>query len=119
MSGAALPPVLYRIVKGNQPSLDDFASAMMLGRPPRLIERREPAAWTGLSMFDSAARAGEKAREFPKIGAYIATVVLRDTRRVVWHKTLGPGHYTVWGRPEEFMPAVTSVEPAGRGEGVR
>lgn len=108
MSGPGL--VLYRIVRVGSPAADDFLSRMMLGFPPRRTEREQPEIWAGLSMFDSADRARARAREFPALGAFIATISV-DARRVVTRQTLGPGHYTVWGAPVVLLTAVMIVAP--------
>ena len=110
MSGVAILPILFRIVKSDPPSAEDFTSPMMLGVLPQRREREHPGEWAGLSMFDSIERARAMAQHYPRLGGWIATVNL-DIRRVVVWKTFGAHHYTVWGAPAAGLEGVIAVEP--------
>lgn len=114
MSGPSVP-ALYRIVKEEGPTAEDFTSKMMQGHWPQRRDRQHPNEWVGLSMFDSAELARRMARRFPILGTWVATVQL-DPRRVIVAKTFGEGHYTVWGHPLAGLDAVAEIEPVEQGE---
>jgi hypothetical protein len=110
MSGGVVIPVVYRIVRSNPPTVEDFTSPMMLGRLPQRRERQFPGEWAGLSTFDSFESARTMARRFPVLGRWIATLRL-DSRRIVVRQTFGPGHYTMWGLPSTLLDAVVVLQP--------
>lgn len=109
MSAGAIP-ALFRIIKGDAPEERDFHSAMLLARiPPRPPERRKPEEWTGLSMFDSIEEARRRVAQYPRMGTAIARVESVDRTWSVIKPTGDDGHYTAWGRPEIFLPAVRGI----------
>ena len=103
--------VLYRIVQTDPPTFTDFLSNAAQGLEPRGAALRQPELWSGLSMFGSVELAYARARRFPRLGQYVATVRILDEESVVSRQTLGEGHYTVWGEPKALLGAVIKVEP--------
>lgn len=102
--------VLFRIVKSPEPgdSLFDesFRSHYELRRQPRGVERRSAVLQMGLSMFNTGSQAARVAQTWPVIGEWVATVVILPGYGFNLARTGMPGHYTVWGRPEQLKIAV-------------
>jgi hypothetical protein len=64
----------------------------------------------GISVYATEAQARRTARRYPRIGAYIATLYLTEQGRIHWERTTAqPGHYTVWGEPDDIASCVVSV----------
>jgi hypothetical protein len=116
MSGGATIPMLYRIVRSNPPTVEDFTSPMMLGKLPQRRERQYPGEWAGLSTFDSFETARAMAQRYPVLGRWIATLRL-DSQRIVARQTFGPGHYTVWGLPSALLDAVVVLQSVDAEQG--
>jgi hypothetical protein len=58
----------------------------------------------------TVAQARRKARVSPQLGRFIATLDIDTPDRLVFERTTsGPGHWTIWGRPEDLLKAVVSV----------
>jgi hypothetical protein len=48
---------------------------------------------------------------FPLLGAFIAEIAIPDDRSIRYERTTtSDGHYTVWGRPDDLLNLVTSVQ---------
>ena len=103
--------LLYRLVKTDPPTVADFLSNAVRGRPRRGPEVGRPELHTGLSMYDSEVAARATARRFPFLGAHIATVRIPAGAPVRVEQTLGEGHYTVWGAPDVLLTMVVAVVP--------
>ena len=118
MSYKSLPEIVLRIVKTDPPTLLDFTSNQARGVQPRGSELKQPEIQSGLSVHDNARTVVERAMKMRKIGSYIAAlhVPVDGTARI--DKTLGEGHYTLWGEPETLLASILSVvpvEPTGAG----
>lgn len=97
---------IYRLVSRDPPRDRDFYSDRMKQRP-----RGEGVLETdhlGLSVFASEEQAFSMARRYPK---YVARVVLEPGHGLALARTILdlPGHYTIWGTPEELLAQVSSV----------
>lgn len=103
--------VLYRIVLTNPPTVADFLSNGAQGLQPRGVALRQPELWSGLLMFDTLERSRAQARRFPGLGQYIAAIRIPVDAAITARKTLGEGHYTVWGDPETLLAAVSDLCP--------
>lgn len=101
--------VYYRIAKGVVPAMADFTSNAAKGLPLR--RNASPDLWAGLSMYDTAAQAREVARRFPALGSHVAAVAIEDGAPIRVAKTLGPGHYTLWGEPQDLFGRIVEVVP--------
>lgn len=106
---------LFRIVRVSDPEdpglHESFMSNFQTGRPPRGAEFRSAAIQMGLSMYEERTQAEQTARMFPVIGRYIAHVVLAPGRGFNLASTGQAGHWTVWGRPEQFVAGVADIYP--------
>lgn len=98
----------YRVVRSLPPTRLDFLSNEAKGLTPRGPEKTLPELNSGLSVFDSAARAQDAARRLPFARA-ICVLELPDGGAISVRKTLGPGHYTVWGDPDALLASVRGV----------
>ncbi|MGI8854188.1 MAG: hypothetical protein ACR2JW_00425 [Thermomicrobiales bacterium] len=108
-----VPPIrrLYRLLRRTTPTVEDFVSNASRGRPA------PPAAdlailWDGLSMYATEAQARATAAAYPRRGwRAVAAVDLPDDGRFRIRKTLGPGHYTVWGEAADLLACVMEYNP--------
>ncbi len=104
--------LFYRIVRTDPPTIADFLSNRARGKARRPVESvRE---WEGLSLFDTEAQARRMARRFPRLGVYIAALRVPADGPIVVEQTFGPGHYTLWGDPQDFLPRVVAVVPVAQ-----
>jgi hypothetical protein len=101
----------YRLVKTDPPMVDHFESFAAQGRVPRTNDPEVLRLWSGISAFETAAQARRTARQRPYLGAFVAELRLPAEGVVRWEKTLGPGHYTLWGSAADLLASVATVEP--------
>jgi hypothetical protein len=103
--GLALESLLHRIVWRCPPTLEDFCSYEVLGRP---YNRRDFFRGIGVSMHVTRKRAIAIARHFD-VGRGVAEVDLRGLP-VAWARTGGRDHVTVWAPPELLLRAVVQCD---------
>jgi hypothetical protein len=107
---------LYRIVKSADPTAEEFdrsfRSSYELGNRPRHIEERLAVVHMGLSMYETIGKARGTARTFPQIGGWIARVDLMPGAGFCGARTGQPGHWTIWGRPDQLISAVADIVSA-------
>ncbi len=101
--------VLYRVVRAEQPHVEDFSSHRE--RPRR---RPVPAGtpWlllVGVSMFDTRDGALQIARRRP---AWVAELRLTAGRGIHMAATGSHGHRTVWGEPDVLAACVETCHVA-------
>ena len=88
-------------------------SARALGRPlldPDDVKRR---LWDGISVYETEDHARRTAARFPRIGNYMARLHVQSMRGIRWERTTdSPGHYTLWGDPDQIANCVELVLPA-------
>lgn len=115
---------VYRLVttgdQGSADLLECFKSNAELGKPPRPgRERREPLVHQGLSVFrskDGAVRrqhrivASLRPGEAPRIGTYVATVVLRGPGPTYQDRGDPDGHITVRVEASVALAGVVDIE---------
>jgi hypothetical protein len=105
---------VFRGIKRDEPVLEDFQSAFVLGfPPPRRIQRRSAVIWMGLSTYRSREAAESLLRAVPKIGTHVSELVLPYGQGLAVAETVRPGHVTVWGDPLKLANAVVNVYPVG------
>ena len=108
--GGGAPIVLYRIIKRSEPQVSDFLSAALLGDAPFGKELDAPELHASISMWANAAAARELAERQPRIGRYIAELVVTPSHThhdVAVHTTPGdPDHRDVWATPELLLSLV-------------
>jgi hypothetical protein len=97
---------LYRLLSGEKARRRDFTSSHERGKP---VVRwcRNWSLHVGLSMADTID--GAKARA--SRSGFIAILAPRTGLGTSVAKTLGPGHFTVWGDPDELVACVQMVLP--------
>jgi hypothetical protein len=97
---------MFRMVKQERPTEDDFLSDRVRGRP-RYGEDLE-ADHLGVSMFAERVQAESIMRRYPK---RIAEVRLAPDYGLCLARTLPglDGHHTVWGQPGDLVRLVESV----------
>jgi hypothetical protein len=105
---------LYRIVRSNPPSREDFLSNAARGRRLESPTTERLRLWAGLSSWATFAQAVRSARRHSGSGGYVATLIILDDAAIQVERTLGPGHHTIWGDPDELLGCIAAVEPVGR-----
>ena len=105
----ALPLTCFRVSRVNPPDVNTFTSNYALGKPPRGPELTDPRIHKGISVFDTFAAAAARTRAFD-LGNFIAELQLDAGTSITFEKTLGPGHYTLTGDPQELLNRVVRVE---------
>jgi hypothetical protein len=105
---------LYRIVKRNPPTREDFLSYEALGRVPRSpLTASQRESWAGVSTYDDKDVARGYAVARPYHGGYIATLVIEDDAPIRIRQTgRVREHHDAWGTPEELLTRVVAVERA-------
>jgi hypothetical protein len=98
---------VFRLVATEPLKIRDFQSDRDKNRP-----RWEDDLETdhlGLSVFETLDQARSMARRYPKV---VAEVVLTEGAGIGIARTILelPGHYTIWGRPEDLLERVSSVD---------
>jgi hypothetical protein len=90
---------------------EDFFSYQRLGKPiPKNPEQQR--RWRGISTYDTLERARAIARANPAQGDFIAEIAIPDDGRITYERTgKNPGHYTLWGEPDDMVRCVTRIEP--------
>jgi len=90
---------LYRILRSERPTEDDFKSKLHLGIPCPVPDPEIQQRWTGLSLFGSEEQARRVVRRLPMLGSYIAAIDVPPGAGMRAEPTTGPGHYTLGGDP--------------------
>ena len=102
---------LWRIVKTNPPTRDDFVSPAERGEPPP-DDSELARLKRGLSMYATEAQARRNARHYRNLGPFLAAVDVPLDGRCEIERTLNaPGHYTVWGEAALLHDAVALLRP--------
>jgi len=120
MSPPPWPQRLYRIVRTDPPSRDDFLSNWVVrerdiaaGRRPRSVPADGEALhmWSGISTYDSVAAAREQARRY-RLGGFIATLEIPPGIGIrVEQTSRRADHYTLWGEPGTLLATVAEIQP--------
>lgn len=108
---------LYRVVRSNPPTPEDFTSNEDRGRDLTNPTPERRRLWRGLSCYDSEARARKKATQVPLLGDFIATLEIPADIDVQTERTTSSaGHHTIWGDSDVIASCVTEVVPVSRVE---
>jgi hypothetical protein len=94
----------FRIVRGREPSLEDFRSLRALGRgrPRNLRYEREWAE--GVSVYDDFDQACKMARANRfRQGTFIVKIVIPEDSGIEFRQTFTEHHYTIYGEPEQIL----------------
>lgn len=100
--------LLYRITVGEKPAITDFLSNWAKHRPQM---RGEPwVLYNGLSMFEDEGQAAElRDRLMPR--QHVSPVPLMPGLGFSLARTRrSPGHFTVWGRPEDLLMSALQAQ---------
>jgi hypothetical protein len=103
--GDALDGLAYRVVERCPPTETDFLSYEALGKP---YDRRDFFKGTGLSMHTTRKRSQRIAQTYG-VGSAVAVLDLRHPS-IVWARTGGADHLTVWAPPEILLARVLECE---------
>lgn len=103
---------LYRIVKRNPPTREDFLSYEALGKVPRRPLPPELAqAWSGVSTYDDKHVARAYARQRTHLGQFIATLEIEDGAPIRVEQTgSDTAHCDLWGDPDEMLARVVALD---------
>jgi len=106
------PGTYYRIVQGSVATIEDFLPAAARGRrKPKDRDLWRPWA-EGVSVYDDVACARERVADMPRLGSFLAEVVLDEFSRITAVQIGNdPSHFTLYGAPDELLNAVRSVFP--------
>jgi hypothetical protein len=65
-----------------------------------------------MSAYDSEERARQTARDYPRLGTYIAELDIPDGSAFrIERTTASQGHYTVWATAGDVLACVTAIRP--------
>ncbi len=104
--------VVYRIVRSDPPTLDDFLSDESAGKASTAATPELRRLASGRSVYNTEAQARRKARAYPVLGRYIAAVELPEHPAIRMERTLASaGHHTLWADPELLLANVVAVVP--------
>ena len=103
---------LYRVVRGDPPTTADFRSHEARGRPlPPGANEQTRRLWSGISVYDTEERARQAALDYPRLGAYIAMLEVREEDPVRAERTTASlGHHTLWGEPAVLLGRTLAVK---------
>lgn len=106
---------LYRVTPapGDARFVEAFHSNYQKGLKPRGIETQAAVIHMGLSMFVSHEYPVWLATSVPKLGGHVATMRLVPDVGFCVAKSGSVGHWSVWGRPSEFVDCVERVWKPG------
>ena len=98
--------VFYRVIKGPEPTVEDFIPLKEQGRP--LKNPKWKREWEyGVSVYDDFDYTVARTRKFPKMGSYIATLVVPDDGSIEFAKTMDDEHhYTIYALAERVLQLV-------------
>lgn len=93
------PHRLYRILRSERPTDDEFKSKLHLGIPCPVPDPEVQRRWSGLSLFGSEEQARRVVRRLPMLGSFIAALDIPPGAGMRAEPTTGPGHYPLGGDP--------------------
>jgi hypothetical protein len=107
---------LFRIVRTNPPTEEDFWSNERKGRKCRDPQNKE--LWDGVSTYLTVEEARETALGYPPVaGEWIAELRFVEEPGVIRAQRTGKTkrrHYTIWADPGVLLASVVRVVPVGR-----
>ena len=107
-----MPRLLYRVVKTNPPTVEDFESHVALGKAPMSADPVKRRMAEGVSVYATLNQARRNARSFPGHGRYIAELIIPDGAALTIARTgRQPGHHTIWGDAAEILRYAASAVP--------
>ncbi len=98
----------YRIVQTDPPTPHDLLSNQAKGRiAVGTLTAKRQEQWNGLSVFATEAQAKRRARDRPRLGAFVTEREVPDDGSIRYERTSPgtPGHCTLGGTPQAFLGA--------------
>jgi len=108
------PMTVYRGCHGphGEAVTDAMRSNYETGRPTHPADLRATVLHMAVSMFEDAEVLSHLARRRPdRVGTHVARVLLRPDRGICLADTGSPGHWSIWGVPDELATCVVDVIP--------
>jgi hypothetical protein len=108
------PLTLYRAchASSNDELIRGMRSNYDAERPPHPSDLKATVLHMAVSMFEDAERVASFARQRPeRLGTHVAAVGLQPGLGICIADTSGPGHWSVWARPEVLVSLVTGMQP--------
>ncbi len=103
---------LYRVVKTDPPTTEDFLSHRERGIPLQKNTPELRRSWEGVSATTTLEAAHSLAALFPRMGSFVAVLEIDPDGPVRFERTLAsPTHYDIWGEPRNLLAAVVEVVP--------
>ena len=106
------PKTVFRACFGDdeQAVRSSFRSNFETGRAPHPADLHATIIRMAVSVFEDSEVPTRFARKNPRrIGTHVAKVGLVPGRGVCLADTSGPGHWSIWGTPEELAGMVVDV----------
>lgn len=104
------PRVVFRIVRSDPPTENDFRSRAGLGLGLLVDTALGRELHEGLSVLSSEAEARSLAKEFPSLGRFVAVLRVPEGARL--ERTLRrAGHWTIWADAQLLLDSVAVVVP--------
>jgi hypothetical protein len=111
-SGSGRSRTFFRYAASNPPTSDDFLSWEALGKRPRFMTGAALRRASGVSAFETAQQARAKALAAGDFGRYIVELRIPLDGPITCERGRpGGGHWTLYGRPKDFLQYVVSVVP--------
>jgi len=101
---------VYRIVRTNPPTIDDFKSNQEKGLPARGLEKRDPTIHRAVSTWDALGTAEEKARAYA-LGDFIAEMDIDEAPDLTIYQHSSSGHLALIGPAQALLGRVVAVTP--------
>jgi hypothetical protein len=101
--------VFYRIIAAETPGLSDFLPQSARGvQAPRTDDTELLFLWEhGVSVWNTQQQAIKRARAMPgRIGRYVVQVRIEADGPVRYLKTLGSGHFSLFGQAADMLDRV-------------
>lgn len=106
---------VYRIVRADHPEdpvlVNSLRSNYELGEEPRKVERSSTVIHMGISAYTDESVAHGTAQRWPKLGGFVATMILRSGEGFNYAHTGHPLHLTLWGDPVKLRDAIAGIDP--------
>lgn len=112
------PKVVFRGCNGadHVAIVDAMRSNYETGRPTHPVDLRTTVLHMAVSMFEDGHMLERLAVRRPdRIGTHLAQIELQPDHGICLADTGSPGHWSIWGVPEELADCVLEVVPVRTG----
>ena len=114
MEGEELAYTFYRLLEDEEAARGDFLSYKALGLPLMDDTAGTIRLAEGVSVMDTLEGARKRARQVRSLRSkrFVAELVIPDGSPITFERTgKTPGHFTLWGDPDEILACVVSIFP--------